>query len=156
MPFRYVLKWDRGKVEKISVIAYPRYSQNKRGRPKKSFEIGSINGSRALILREAVGEAIQRYGSRKYNSIVHVRFPFDDTKAVALAYRIGLTAAVLKEVTSNDAVHKATSYILDSTNEEVWFWTSKLLDTRVGPERTITALCVISGAGNNNNAPIPL
>jgi hypothetical protein len=146
MPFRYVLKWDRGNTEKISIKAYPRYPSKSNEKRKPTFEIGSIKGSRAIILRDAVESSIKQYGSRQYGKITQVNFPKDNSEAIAMAYRIGLTAAVLREAPNNGAVHKATSYILDATNEEIWFWTSKLLDKRIGPEKAVTALCIISGA----------
>ena len=147
MPFRYVLKWDKGKNEEISVSAYPKYKSTKSKTKKPAFTIGSISGSRTIILRDATENAIKQYGSRKYGEYKeYINFPKNDSDAIAMAYRIGLTAAVLNEAPNNGAVHKATSYLLDATNEEIWFWTSKLLDKKVGQKKTVAALCIISGA----------
>ena len=151
MPFRYVVIWSRGAKEKISVLAYPRYYPQRNHRAKPSFEIGSIEGSRAIILRDAMENAVDKYGSKRYGDNIRINIPKDDTEAVALAYRVGLTAAMLREAPDNGAVHKATSYILDATNEEVWFWTSKLLDKKVGPEKVVAALCIVSGAKRLKN-----
>jgi hypothetical protein len=146
MPFEYVLDWNRGNVEKISVTAYPRYSPKAKAHKKPAFVIGAVEGSRAIILRDGVEDAVRSYGSKRTGTTVRVHFPKNDTEAIAKAYRIGLAAAVLENAPNNGAIHKSTSYILDATNEEVWFWTSKLLDKRVGSERTVAALCIVSGA----------
>ncbi len=145
MPYKYVLKWYRGEKERITVEAWHRYPNTKQEKEKPAFEIGSVNGSIVVILRDSVQKIIETYGSRKYGPTLRVEFPFDDTKAIAEAYRLGLAASVLKYAPDNDSLHRASVYVLNITNEEVWFWTSKLLDQNIGTQRTISALCVISG-----------
>ena len=49
----------------------------------------------------------------------------------------------------NGSVQKASDYLLNITDEEVWFWTSKLLDDSVGVSKVISALCIISGTWEN-------
>lgn len=143
MPYKYVLKWSKGEKEKITVEAWNRYSTDKPEKPL--FTIGQISGSRALLLRERVQAVIDAYKARAYGPTLRVEFPPDDPDAIAEAYRIGLAAAVLTHAPDNQAVQHASRYVLSVTKEEVWFWTSKLLDSGIGPQRTISALCIISG-----------
>jgi len=42
-------------------------------------------------------------------------------------------------------IQKTTSYILNATPEEIWFWTSKLLDDEINT-RALESLAVLSGA----------
>jgi len=78
--------------------------------------------------------------------MLRVAFPLDDVNAIAEAYRIGLAAAVLTHADERSKGINAISYVLSITDEEVWFWTSKLLDRRIGPKRAISSLCIMSGS----------
>lgn len=153
MPFKYALKWSKGETESITIDAWSRYPVSNNEKKNPVFTIGSVQGSRAIILRERVEQAIKKYGSRTYRNTIRVTFPLDDTRGIAEAYRIGLAAAVLKHAESNESVQKASNYVLNITDEEVWFWTSKLLDENIGPERTISALCVICGVKIGEKKP---
>jgi len=139
------MKWYQGEKERITIEAWHRYPTTKSDKEKVAFTIGKLEGSRVLLLREKIYETIHVYGSKKYDKTIRVSFPLDDTKAIAEAYRIGLAASVLNFAGNNSAVQRASNYVLHTTDEEVWFWTSKLLDASVGPKKTISALCIISG-----------
>ena len=145
MPFKYVMKWYQGEKERITIEAWHRYPTTKSDKEKVAFIIGKLEGSRVLLLREKIYQIIHEFGSRKYDKTQRVLFPLDDTKAIAEAYRLGLAASVLNFSGDNSAIQRASNYVLNTTDEEVWFWTSKLLDTHVGPKKTISALCIISG-----------
>ncbi|HOB43233.1 MAG TPA: hypothetical protein PKH75_08610 [Bacillota bacterium] len=149
MPFKYVLKWHRGDDERVTVEAWNRYPGQNGGKSKAAFVIGQVTGSRALLIRDQVEKAVDTYGARKFSNTLRVEFPLDDTKAIAEAYRIGLAAAVLAHAIGNGSVQKASDYLLNITDEEVWFWTSKLLDDSVGVSKVISALCIISGTWEN-------
>ncbi len=146
MPYKYILKWQQGEKERVTVEAWNRYPVSKKEKEKAVFLIGTIDGSRVIILRDLIQKIISLYNSKKFGPTQRVEFPLDDTKAIADAYRVGLAASVLKYAPDNDALQKASMYVLNITNEEVWFWTSKLLDQNVGRQRTISALCIVSGA----------
>jgi hypothetical protein len=146
MPFKYVLRWTNGEREQIGVEAWVRYPTMPKERKHPAFVIGMVEGSRTIVLRDRVEHAAALYGARTFGKSKRVTFPLDDTKAVAEAYRIGLTAAVLRSAEGNEAVNRASRYVLSVPDEEVWFWTSKLLDPTVSREQVIDALCVLSGA----------
>lgn len=146
MPFKYVLRWTNNAHERIGVEAWARYQTTPRERKHPSFVIGVIEGGRAILLRDRVEQAIATYGARTFGHTRKVAFPLDDTKAIAEAYRIGLAAAVLSSAVDNDSLNRASRYVLSITDEEVWFWTSKLLDSAMSKDRVIDALCIISGA----------
>ena len=146
MPFKYILRWTDGEREQIGVEAWVRYPSVPKEHRHPAFVIGVVEGSRTIVLRDRVEQAASAFGVKTFGKIRKVTFPLDDTKAVAEAYRIGLAAAVLHSADDNDAVNRASRYVLSITDEEVWFWTSKLLDATIGRERVIDALCVLSGA----------
>lgn len=147
MPFKYVMKWQRApEKEKLTIEAWYRHPETKQEKKKPAFQIGSIEGSRVIILRDRIESIISSYGSKRYGQTIRVQFPLDETKAIADAYRLGLAAAVLTHAPDNESLQRASVYVMDMTDEEVWFWTSKLLNVNVGPKRTISALCIVSGA----------
>lgn len=146
MPFKYVLRWTNGEREKIGVEAWVRYPSVPKERKHPAFVIGVVEGSRTIVLRDRAEQAAAAFGVKAFGKTKKVTFPLDDTKAVAEAYRLGLAAAVLRSAVDNEAVNQASRYVLSITDEEVWFWTSKLLDATIGRERVIDALCVLSGA----------
>lgn len=146
MPFKYVLRWTDGEREQIGVEAWVRYPSVPKERKHPAFIIGKVEGSRTIVLRDRVEQAAVSFGMRTVGKTKKVTFPLDDTKGVAEAYRIGLAAAVLRSAEDNQAVNQASRYVLSITDEEVWFWTSKLLDETIGRDRVVDALCVLSGA----------
>lgn len=145
MPFKYILKWYQGEKEHVTIEAWHRYPTLKSEKEKAAFTIGKLEGNKVLLIRDRVYEITNKYGSKRYDKTLKVSFPLDDTKAIAEAYRIGLTASILSIAGDNSSIQTATNYVLNTTDEEIWFWTSKLLDSSVGPQKTISALCLISG-----------
>lgn len=129
MPYRYVLKWKRGYTESISVEAWPKtkelavLKENKR----PSFIIGKLNGSRTIMLRQQVEDAIHTYGPTTRGSTIRIDCPKDDVPAIATAYRIGLAAGVLAGIHDLESVEHAYQYVTRATPEEIWFWASKML-----------------------------
>jgi hypothetical protein len=79
--------------------------------------IGSIKGSKTVVLRDSVENIIKLYGGKKYGPTMRVEFPLDDTKAMAEAYMFGLAASVLKYAPDNSSLHRASVYVLNITNE---------------------------------------
>ncbi len=129
MPYRYVLKWTRGFRERIRVEAWPKtidVALESEVR-KPSFLIGKLEGSRAIMLRQLIEDAIRSYGSRQRQLSIRVDFPRDDVQAIAVAYRLGLLAAVLSEIKDEESLEHAYEYLMRATQEEIWFWASKML-----------------------------
>ncbi|MEM2129852.1 MAG: hypothetical protein QXZ70_04560, partial [Candidatus Bathyarchaeia archaeon] len=69
--------------------------------------------------------------------------------AYETAYRIGLAAALINKAQTQQEIEKGTRYILNTTPEEIWFWTSKLLDDEINT-KALEALAVLSGTTQNN------
>lgn len=145
MPYKYVLKWYRGEDERVVVEAWTRYPTSDQEKKRPEFTIGEVNGSQVILIRDRVERAVETYGHKRYDKMLRVTFPLDDVNAIAEAYRIGLAAAVLTHAGGKPEMIKASSYVLGITDEEVWFWTSKLLDRRIGSKRAISSLCIMSG-----------
>ena len=129
MPYRYVLKWRRGYKESIIVEAWPKSKELalQTEQRKPSFVVGRLSGSRTIMLRELVEDTIKRYGSKTNRASVKVDFPKDDVQAIAVAFRIGLLAAILAEIQDQDSAENAYEYVMSATQEEIWFWASKML-----------------------------
>uniref|UniRef100_A0A6M3M5D1 Uncharacterized protein n=1 Tax=viral metagenome TaxID=1070528 RepID=A0A6M3M5D1_9ZZZZ len=151
MTYRYVLKWRKAPGEYISVEAWPRdrslTTPEERGKP--SFTIGKLEGTRNIMLWMMVEDLAGRFGSRKRGRLTRVELPPDDIGAVAKAYRVGLAAAALATIESEEAAENALRYITRATQEEIWFWASKFLgvvDEGIKRERVIEALSIISTA----------
>jgi hypothetical protein len=149
MPYRYVLKWTRETNEKICVEAWPKTVdvalEGEMKRP--SFVIGKLQGSRVIMLRQLVDEAIKTYGSKKRHLTVRVDFPKDDVQAIAVAYRLGLLAAVLSKIENEESLEHAYQYLMRATQEEIWFWASKMLgvvDHLPRRENVVKALTILS------------
>jgi len=113
MPYKYVLKWYRGETERVTVEAWHRYPNDKKEKEKPAFVIGSIKGSKTVVLRDSVENIIKLYGGKKYGPTMRVEFPLDDTKAMAEAYMFGLAASVLKYAPDNSSLHRASVYVLN-------------------------------------------
>ena len=96
-----------------------------------------------------VEDLARRFGSRKRGRLIRIELPPDDIGAVAEAYRVGLAAAALANIESEEAAENALRYITRATQEEIWFWASKFLgvvDEGIKRERVIEALSIISTA----------
>ncbi len=151
MPYKYILRWKRAEKETLRVEAWPRtkYLALPKETVRPSFVIGRVSGPRTLMLYGAAKEAIEEYGYKQRGGTIAVHFPPENMKAIGDAYRIGLAAAVLDKASGEDEAEAALQYVLRTTKEEVWFWTSKILrviDSGIQTDRVIQALCLISGA----------
>ena len=151
MTYRYIVKWRRAPSEYVSVEAWPRDSSlatpGERGKP--SFTIGRLEGTRNIMLWMIVEDLARRFGSRKRGRLTKIELPPDDIEAVAEAYRLGLAAAALANIESEEAAENALRYITRATQEEIWFWASKFLgvvDKGIKRKRVIEALSIISTA----------
>lgn len=143
MPFRYLIKWKKGNPEEVSIEAYHKYPHSEEEKHKPAFVIGRGKGSKLLLIRHLLEQAAKKNSTRQYGRILHIRFN-EDQESYDTVFRIGLAVALIGRE-NGDNVDCALRYILSATPEEVWFWTSKLLNDETGP-RTIGALMVMSGA----------
>lgn len=151
MSYKYILKYNRGAESKISVEAWPRLKQyaTQKERGKPSFVIGSVSGSRTIMLWHFIDHSKKKYSSEKNGKYVRITFPPEDADAINDAYRTGLAAAVVDAAEDSERADAALRYISRMTNEEVWFWTSKLLNVigdRTDRKKVLTAIYVMSGA----------
>jgi hypothetical protein len=152
MPFKYVIKWRRTQPEKISVEAYHRYPHTEEEKHKPAFTIGKAEGGGILTIRHLLEKAAQKNPTKKHGNTLHILLTENDSAAYETAYRTGLAAALIDKAQTQQEIEKGTRYILDTTPEEIWFWTSKLLDDEINT-RALDALAVLSGATQNNNTP---
>jgi len=149
MTYKYVLKYSKGKREKVSVEAWPRSRAlalpNERNRP--SFVIGSLRGTRVSMVRFNIKELAQKYGAKRKGSGLRIDFPAESVEAVADAYRAGLMVAALSKDATDQQAERIASYVMTCTAEEVWFWTSKylnILGREESPETVVRALAVLA------------
>ena len=145
MPFRYVIKWRRANPETVSVEAYHKYPQTDGDRRNPAFIIGRASGSGLLMLRHLLERAAKNNTTRKRGNTIHIFLDGNDDKAYEAAYRIGIAVALINRAKTMQELQRGVKYVLNSTPEEIWFWTSKLLDEETGP-RTLEALAIISGS----------
>ena len=151
MPYRYVVKWRKAPHEAITVEAWPKDKSLAlpEERNKPSFTIGKLKGTRTIMLWQAVNDLAVRYGSKTLGFTTRINLPQDDISAIADAYRLGLAAAAIDHIESEQAAEHALRYITRATQEEIWFWASKYLgviDEAIKTRRVVEALCIISGA----------
>ncbi|MEM4234564.1 MAG: hypothetical protein QXU75_05400 [Candidatus Methanomethylicaceae archaeon] len=146
MPFKYIIKWHRGQPEKLSVEAYHKYPHTEEEKHKPAFVIGRTEGAAVLAIRHMLEKASQKFPIRKYKKTIHIILNENNEEAYENAYRIGLAAALLSKAKTPEQIQKSVRYVQNVTPEEIWFWTSKILDEEVG-ERAIEALFIICGCG---------
>lgn len=151
MPYRYVVKWRKAPDETVTVEAWPKDRSLALPREiyKPSFTIGKLKGTRTIMLWQAINDLEARYGSKERGRATRIDLPPEDISAIADAYRLGLTAAALNHIKSEDAAEHTLRYITRATQEEIWFWASKYLgvvDEAIKTQRVVEALCVISDA----------
>lgn len=156
MTYKYVLKWRTGEKSQILVEAWPSSpkitSSNERKKP--SFVIGSVKGKRTMILMSIVEELKKKYKIKNKNGLYRIDFPFDDIEAIADVYRIGLAAEVVSKSKDFDSADGSLQYVLRSTTEEIWFWSSKLLGvvgSKIDASRVIDALTILSNPNMSQN-----
>lgn len=156
MSYRYLLKYCKGEEQKISIEAWPRlkeYATN-RERRRPSFIIGTLEGSRTIMLWHHIEQSRRRYDSFKKGKYIVVSYPPEDADAINDAYRLGLAASVINDARDSETADKALRYVMNATKEEVWFWTSKLLGVvgeKSDKERLLNAILLISGAKEITN-----
>jgi len=154
MPFKYVIKWHRTQPEKISVEAYHRYPHTEEEKHKPAFTIGKAEGGGILAIRHALEKAAQKNPTKKRGNNTYIYLTENDPAAYENAYRIGLAAALIDKAETPQQIEKTTKYTLNATPEEIWFWTSKLLDDEINT-RALDALAVLSGATEPNSTSHP-
>jgi hypothetical protein len=155
MPFKYVIKWRRTHPEKVSVEAYHRYPHTEEEKHKPAFVIGKTEGGGILAIRHALEKAAQKNPTKKRGNNTYIFLTENDPSAYENAYRIGLAAALVDKAQTPQQIEKTTRYTLNATAEEIWFWTSKLLDDEIHT-RALDALAILSGATEPNNATHPI
>lgn len=150
MPFKYIIKWHRTQPEKLSVEAYHKYPHTEQEKRKPAFIIGKAEGASIIAIRHMLEKAAQKFPTKKYSKTIHIILNENDDKAYETAYRIGLAAALINKAQTTEEIQKYTRYIQNAMPEEIWFWTSKLLDEEIG-EKAIDALAILSGATKTQN-----
>jgi hypothetical protein len=151
MPFRYVVKWKKAPPESIRVEAWPRDKSLALPEElhKPSFIIGRLKGTRTIMLWHLVDDLASRYGAITQKQTITINLPPDDIPVISEAYRLGLAAAALSHIKSEESAEHALRYITRATQEEIWFWASKYLgvvDEAIETKRVVEALCILSGA----------
>ena len=155
MPFKYKIRWQRTQPEKVSVEAYHRYPHTEEEKRKPAFIIGKAEGGGLLAIRHVLEKAAKSNPTRKRRNTTYVLLDENNETAYETAYRIGLAAALISKAQTIQEIQKGTRYILNATPEEIWFWTSKLLDDEINT-RALEALAVLSGGTQINATPSPI
>ncbi len=99
-------------------------------------------------------KAAQKFPTKKYNKTIHIILNENDDEAYESAYRIGLAAALINKAKTPEEIQKHIRYIQSAMPEEIWFWTSKLLDEEIG-EKALNALAILSGAATTQSKRHP-
>jgi len=154
MPFKYIIKWRKTRPERVSVEAYHRYPHTEQEKHKPAFTIGKAEGGGILAIRHALESAAAKNPTRKSKHTTRILLTENDPDAYETAYRIGLATALINKAETPQQIEKTTKYALNATPEEIWFWTSKLLDDEINT-RALDALAVLSGATETNNTTHP-
>jgi len=152
MPFKYIIKWRRTHPEKVSVEAYHRYPHIEEEKRKPAFTIGKAEGGGLLAIRHALEKAAQNNPTKKRRNTTYILFDENNETTYQTAYRIGLATALINKAQTTQEIQKGTKYILNTTPEEIWFWTSKLLDDEINT-KALEALAVLSGSTQINATP---
>jgi len=155
MPFKYKIKWRRTHPEKVSVEAYHRYPQTEQEKRKPAFIIGKAEDGGLLAIRHMLEKASQKNPTKKRGNTLYILLDENSKTAYETAYRIGLAAALINKAQTPQEIEKGTKYILNATPEEIWFWTSKLLDDEINT-KALEALAVLSGSIQINATPSPI
>ncbi|MGB9882272.1 MAG: hypothetical protein ACPLM9_01630 [Methanomassiliicoccales archaeon] len=145
MPFKYVIKWQKTNPEKVTVEAFHKYPHTEEEKHKPAFIIGKAQGGGLLAIRHTLEKAAQKYPIKRRGKTTYIFLNEGDETAYETAYRIGLAAAMINKAQTAQELQKTTHYILNATSEEIWFWTSKLLDDEINT-KALDALAVLSGA----------
>jgi hypothetical protein len=76
-----------------------------------------------------------------------VTFPRGSREAVDLAQRMGLLASILRSAPPQALSERIIRFVREAPEEEIRYWVCKLMDKRVGEQRAVAALCILSGSG---------
>jgi hypothetical protein len=152
MPFKYVIKWRRHQPEKVVVEAYHKYPKTEHEKHKPAFIIGKVEGAEIIAIRHMLEKAVKKFPTKNYGKTIHIILNESDPIAYETAYRIGLAAALINKAKTPHEVKICARYIENAMPEEIWFWTSKLLDEEIGI-KALDALTILSGAKQTNIKP---
>jgi hypothetical protein len=128
----------------------PQIPHTEEEKHKPAFTIGKAEGGGILAIRHILERATQKNPTKKRGNNTYIYLTENDPAAYENAYRIGLAAALIDKAETPQQIEKTTRYTLNATPEEIWFWTSKLLDDEINT-RALDALAVLSGATEPNN-----
>jgi hypothetical protein len=145
MPFNYLIKWYRANPEKVSVEAYHKYPKTEEEKHKPLFTIGKAEGGGLLSIRHLLEKAAQKNPTKKRGNVTNIFLSENDPEAYEAVYRIGLAVALIDKAKTPEEIEKGTRYVLNVMPEEIWFWTSKLLDDEIN-SKALDALAILSGA----------
>ena len=145
MPFNYLIKWRRTNPEKVAVEAYHKYPKTEEEKHKPLFTIGKAEGGGLLAIRHLLEKAAKKNPTKKRGNVTHIFLSENDPEAYEAVYRIGLAVALIDKAKTPEEIEKGTRYVLNVMPEEIWFWTSKLLDDEIN-SKALDALAILSGA----------
>jgi hypothetical protein len=89
--------------------------------------------------------AAKKNPTKKHGNVTHIFLSENDPEAYEAVYRIGLAVALIDKAKTPEEIEKGTRYVLNVMPEEIWFWTSKLLDDEIN-SKALDALAILSGA----------
>jgi hypothetical protein len=150
MPFKYIIKWRRRHPEKVIVEAYHRYPKREIEKHRPAFIIGKAEGAKLIAIRHMLERAAENFPTKTYRGTVHIIMNESDPAAYEVAYRIGLAVALVNKAQTSHEIQRYIRYIENAMPEEIWFWTSKLLDEEIGM-KALDSLAILSGAKNNKH-----
>ena len=133
------------KPRKSSRRSVPQIPEDKRGKNKPFFVIGKAKGGGLLAIRHLLENAAQKNPTKKQGDITKIFLSETDPVAYEMVYRIGLAVALIDKAKTQEEIEKGARYVLNVMPEEIWFWTSKLLDDEIN-SKALDALAIISGA----------
>jgi len=119
---------------------------------KPTFTIGKAEGGGLLAIRHVLEKASKKNPNKKLSNTTYILLDENNETAYENAYRISLATALINKAQTPQEMQKGTRYILNATPEEIWFWTSKLLDDEINT-RALEALAVLSGSTQINATP---
>ena len=145
MPFNYLIKWRRTNPEKVVVEAYHKYPKTEEEKHNPLFTIGKAEGGGLLAIRHLLEKAAKKNPTKKRGNVTRIFLSENDPEAYEAVYRIGLAVALIDKAKTPEEIEKGTRYVLNVMPEEIWFWTSKLLDDEIN-SKALDALAILSGA----------
>jgi hypothetical protein len=150
MPFNYLIKWRRTNPEKVVVEAYHKYPKTEEEKHKPLFIIGKAEGGGLLAIRHLLERAAKKNPTKKRGNVTSIFLSENDPEAYEAVYRIGLAVALIDKAKTPEEIEKGARYVLNVMPEEIWFWTSKLLDDEIN-SKALDALAILSGATHLNS-----